>query len=203
LPRRALCLHLQLQVDIRATCCSRPVPRGRILPAAPLPRRLSQRFCMTWHRLSTEHSHRPRCAAADSVAAHSTTRNLFKGFTGALYQLKRASDGAVFDVPTGAYGYADVAVHHAFCMKLTNSSCDCACCFFFSFLLLFFLCALVIGTTLAIGTALCSLFCGFVSEIFLPARCGSCSAKNLTVPDLAAGFSDFLLCLTAGAAVST
>jgi hypothetical protein len=63
------------------------------------------------------YSHWFCCAASDSVAAHSTTRNLFKGFTGALYQLKRASDGAVFDVPTGAYGYADVAVHHAFCMN--------------------------------------------------------------------------------------
>lgn len=67
--------------------------------------------------LSALYSHWFCCAASDSVAAHSTTRNLFKGFTGALYQLKRASDGAVFDVPTGAYGYADVAVHHAFCMN--------------------------------------------------------------------------------------
>ena len=54
------------------------------------------------------------------VAAHSTTRNLYKTYTGPLYQVNRSSDHSVVDVPTGAFGYADVAVQDAFC---TNTDC--------------------------------------------------------------------------------
>ncbi|CAM5653375.1 alpha-L-arabinofuranosidase B [Kitasatospora aureofaciens] len=50
------------------------------------------------------------------VAAHSTTRALYAGYSGALYQVKRASDGATKDIgllSTG--GYADAAAQDSFC----------------------------------------------------------------------------------------
>ncbi|MFE0465428.1 arabinofuranosidase catalytic domain-containing protein, partial [Kitasatospora sp. NPDC058965] len=50
------------------------------------------------------------------VAAHSTTRALYAGYSGALYQVRRASDGAAKDIgllSTG--GYADAAAQDAFC----------------------------------------------------------------------------------------
>lgn len=59
-------------------------------------------------------------AGTPCVAAHSTTRNLYKTYTGPLYQVNRSSDHSVVDVPTGAFGYADVAVQDAFC---TNTDC--------------------------------------------------------------------------------
>jgi non-reducing end alpha-L-arabinofuranosidase len=61
-----------------------------------------------------------QAAGTPCVAAHATTRNLFKSYTGPLYQLNRSSDHAVADVPTGSFGYADVAVQDAFC---ENTDC--------------------------------------------------------------------------------
>ncbi|MER5730728.1 alpha-L-arabinofuranosidase B [Streptomyces sp. NPDC002138] len=51
------------------------------------------------------------------VAAHSTTRSLYGTYGGALYQVKRAKDGAVKDIGVrGAGGYADAAAQDAFCV---------------------------------------------------------------------------------------
>jgi hypothetical protein len=50
------------------------------------------------------------------VAAHSTTRALYSGYSGSLYQVKRASDGATKDIgllSTG--GYANAAAQDSFC----------------------------------------------------------------------------------------
>ncbi|WP_441247603.1 alpha-L-arabinofuranosidase B [Kitasatospora sp. McL0602] len=55
------------------------------------------------------------------VAAHSTTRALYAGYGGPLYQVRRASDSATRDIgvlSTG--GYADAAAQDAFC---ANTSC--------------------------------------------------------------------------------
>ncbi|MFE9425993.1 alpha-L-arabinofuranosidase B [Kitasatospora sp. NPDC006697] len=55
------------------------------------------------------------------VAAHSTTRALYGGYNGPLYQLKRASDSTTKDIgllSTG--GYADAAAQDSFC---ANTSC--------------------------------------------------------------------------------
>src|SRR4051794_16092699 len=50
------------------------------------------------------------------VAAHSTARALFGAYSGALYQVTRASDGANHNVATlGAGGYADAGDQDAFC----------------------------------------------------------------------------------------
>ena len=50
------------------------------------------------------------------VAAHSTTRALYAAYSGALYNITRASDGAVFSVPLLAPGgFADKAAHDSFC----------------------------------------------------------------------------------------
>ncbi|GAA2781430.1 alpha-L-arabinofuranosidase B [Kitasatospora paracochleata] len=50
------------------------------------------------------------------VAAHSTTRALYGAYAGALYQIKRATDGAVKDIGVlGAGGYANAAAQDAFC----------------------------------------------------------------------------------------
>jgi len=55
------------------------------------------------------------------VAAHSTTRALYKNYSGALYQVKRESDGKTLDVNvvpasnTDAGGYANAAAQDAFC----------------------------------------------------------------------------------------
>ncbi|MDJ0385338.1 alpha-L-arabinofuranosidase B [Streptomyces sp. G-G2] len=50
------------------------------------------------------------------VAAHSTTRALYASYSGALYQVKRASDGAVMDIGVlSAGGYANAATQDAFC----------------------------------------------------------------------------------------
>ncbi|BCJ44531.1 alpha-L-arabinofuranosidase [Actinoplanes ianthinogenes] len=50
------------------------------------------------------------------VAAHSTTRALFGAYSGRLYQVTRASDGAAHDVGTlAAGGYADAGAQDAFC----------------------------------------------------------------------------------------
>lgn len=54
------------------------------------------------------------------VAAHSTTRALYQGYTGALYQVKRGSDGKTIDVgPLSAGGVANAAAQDSFCASTT------------------------------------------------------------------------------------
>ena len=54
------------------------------------------------------------------VAAHSTVRSLYAGYSGALYQVKRASDDATENIGLLADGYANAATQDAFCK---NTSC--------------------------------------------------------------------------------
>ncbi|MFG3224815.1 arabinofuranosidase catalytic domain-containing protein [Kitasatospora sp. NPDC048194] len=50
------------------------------------------------------------------VAAHSTTRALYAGYGGRLYQVRRSSDQAVRDIGVlGTGGYADAAAQDSFC----------------------------------------------------------------------------------------
>ncbi|WP_303395019.1 arabinofuranosidase catalytic domain-containing protein, partial [Micromonospora sp. NBS 11-29] len=50
------------------------------------------------------------------VAAHSTTRALFSGYGGNLYQVRRSSDNATRNIGVlGAGGYADAAGQDGFC----------------------------------------------------------------------------------------
>jgi hypothetical protein len=59
-------------------------------------------------------------AGTACVAAHSTTRALFGAYSGRLYQVRRASDGATTDVGTlAAGGYANAAAQDAFCAGTT------------------------------------------------------------------------------------
>jgi hypothetical protein len=52
------------------------------------------------------------------VAAHSTTRARYSAYTGPLYQVRRASDGATRDIGVlSAGGYADAAAQDAFCAR--------------------------------------------------------------------------------------
>jgi hypothetical protein len=53
------------------------------------------------------------------VAAHSTIRSLLSTYTGALYQVKRASDSKTQDIPVGDGGFADSAVQDTFCTGTT------------------------------------------------------------------------------------
>ncbi|KAK7946030.1 Arabinosidase B [Apiospora aurea] len=54
------------------------------------------------------------------VAAHSTTRALYSAFSGALYQLKRGSDGATTDIrPLAAGGVANGPAQDTFCAGTT------------------------------------------------------------------------------------
>jgi non-reducing end alpha-L-arabinofuranosidase len=54
------------------------------------------------------------------VAAHSTTRALYAAYTGALYQVRRASDNTTLDIhPVVAGGVADSAAQDAFCADTT------------------------------------------------------------------------------------
>ncbi|MEU2629641.1 alpha-L-arabinofuranosidase B [Kitasatospora sp. NPDC007106] len=54
------------------------------------------------------------------VAAHSTTRALYGAYDGALYQVRRASDGATRDIgPLSAGGYANAAAQDTFCAATT------------------------------------------------------------------------------------
>ncbi|GKT93789.1 alpha-L-arabinofuranosidase B domain protein [Colletotrichum tofieldiae] len=54
------------------------------------------------------------------VAAHSTTRALYSAYSGALYQLKRGSDGATTNIaPLSAGGVANAAAQDTFCAKTT------------------------------------------------------------------------------------
>ena len=60
-------------------------------------------------------------AGTPCVAAFSSTRALFSGYSGPLYQVRRGSDGALADVRTlAAGGYANAASQDAFCQ---NTSC--------------------------------------------------------------------------------
>jgi hypothetical protein len=50
------------------------------------------------------------------VAAHSTTRALFGSYNGALYQVRRWSDGATSNIGVlSAGGYANAAAQDSFC----------------------------------------------------------------------------------------
>lgn len=54
------------------------------------------------------------------VAAHSTTRALYGAYTGSLYQVKRASDGATANIaPLSAGGVANAAAQDSFCAGTT------------------------------------------------------------------------------------
>lgn len=54
------------------------------------------------------------------VAAHSTTRALYNSFSGALYQVKRGSDGATTTIkPLSAGGVANAAAQDTFCANTT------------------------------------------------------------------------------------
>ena len=52
------------------------------------------------------------------VAAHSTVRALYAAYSGALYNVTRASDGKSFSVPVLESGFANKAQHDAFCANL-------------------------------------------------------------------------------------
>jgi hypothetical protein len=54
-------------------------------------------------------------ASNKCVAAHSTVRALFAGYTGKLYQVKRASDSKTQDIGVTADGFADSSVQETFC----------------------------------------------------------------------------------------
>jgi hypothetical protein len=56
-------------------------------------------------------------ARTPCVAAHSTTRALYASYKGALYQIKRQTDGKALDIGIEAGGYADAAAQDAFCAK--------------------------------------------------------------------------------------
>ncbi|MFF6994373.1 alpha-L-arabinofuranosidase B [Streptomyces sp. NPDC008313] len=59
-------------------------------------------------------------AGTSCVAAHSTTRAMYSSYSGRLYQVKRASDGARADVGTlSAGGYANAAAQDSFCSGTT------------------------------------------------------------------------------------
>jgi hypothetical protein len=54
------------------------------------------------------------------IAAHSTTRALYSAYTGALYQVKRGSDGATTNIsPLSAGGVANAAAQDTFCASTT------------------------------------------------------------------------------------
>jgi hypothetical protein len=54
------------------------------------------------------------------IAAHSTTRALYSAFSGALYQVKRGSDGATTTIaPLAAGGVANAATQDTFCKGTT------------------------------------------------------------------------------------
>jgi hypothetical protein len=54
------------------------------------------------------------------VAAHSTTRALYSGYSGSLYQVKRASDGATTKIgPLSAGGVANATAQDSFCAGTT------------------------------------------------------------------------------------
>jgi hypothetical protein len=59
-------------------------------------------------------------AGTPCVAAHSTVRALYAAYDGALYQIRRVSDGTTQDVPVlAAGGFADISVQDSFCNGTT------------------------------------------------------------------------------------
>lgn len=61
-----------------------------------------------------------QAANTPCVAAHSTVRALYSSYAANLYQLRRASDKTVKDVPVLAPGgYVNISVHDAFCSGTT------------------------------------------------------------------------------------
>src|SRR5580692_7639237 len=58
-------------------------------------------------------------AKTPCVAAHSTVRSLYAKYTGALYQVKRASDEATQNIGLLSDGYANAATQDAFCANTT------------------------------------------------------------------------------------
>ena len=59
-------------------------------------------------------------AGTPCVAAHSTTRALYASYNGALYQVKRSSDGATTNISAlSAGGYANAAAQDSFCAGTT------------------------------------------------------------------------------------
>jgi hypothetical protein len=52
-------------------------------------------------------------------AAHSTVRALYAAYSGALYQVQRASDKSTQDIPVTASGFADSSVQDTFCSGTT------------------------------------------------------------------------------------
>ena len=55
-------------------------------------------------------------AGTPCVAAHSTTRALYGSYSGPLYQVRRASDGATTNIsPLSAGGVANAAAQDSFC----------------------------------------------------------------------------------------
>jgi non-reducing end alpha-L-arabinofuranosidase len=58
-------------------------------------------------------------AKTPCVAAHSTVRSLYATYTGALYQVKRASDAATQNIGSLSDGYANAAAQDAFCANTT------------------------------------------------------------------------------------
>jgi hypothetical protein len=57
-------------------------------------------------------------AGTPCVAAHSTTRALYAGYNGPLYQVKRVSDGTTTSIyPLSAGGYANSATQDSFCVN--------------------------------------------------------------------------------------
>jgi hypothetical protein len=53
------------------------------------------------------------------VAAHSTVRALYQAYTGALYQVQRASDSTTQDIGLLSDGYANAATQDTFCAGTT------------------------------------------------------------------------------------
>ena len=60
-----------------------------------------------------------QAANTPCVAAHSTVRALYGAYTGALYQVTRASDHTTKNVPVGAGGFVDISVQDSFCSGTT------------------------------------------------------------------------------------
>jgi hypothetical protein len=58
-------------------------------------------------------------ANSKCVAAHSTVRALFAGYSGKLYQVKRASDNKTQDIGATADGFADSSAQDTFCAGTT------------------------------------------------------------------------------------
>jgi hypothetical protein len=64
-------------------------------------------------------------AATPCVAAHSTVRALFAGYSGALYELKRDIDNATLSIGVDAgTGFADAAPQDDFCVAAATCTID-------------------------------------------------------------------------------